>query len=74
MALFKPLRGSRENLPEERRDGYAYFCVNDGTFWIDHKDENGALQRTQVSVDAITNEQIDAICNAAIYAASEVSV
>lgn len=91
MALFKSLRGKRENLPSTKTDGYAYFCTDDGSFWIDYKDENGVLQRKQIDsgtvsghtvnsdvpVDAfiaITTDQIDSICGATIYAASEMTV
>lgn len=49
MALFKTLRGKRENLPEEKTDGYAYFCIDDGTFWIDYKDDNNIVQRKQIN-------------------------
>ena len=49
MALFKSLRGKRENLPSTKTDGYAYFCTDDGTFWIDYKDQNGTLQRKQLN-------------------------
>lgn len=49
MALFKSLRGKRENLPSTKTDGYAYFCIDDGTFWIDYKDENGTVQRKQLN-------------------------
>lgn len=49
MALFKSLRGKRENLPSTKTDGYAYFCTDDGTFWIDYKDENGVVQRKQLN-------------------------
>lgn len=49
MALFKSLRGKRENLPSTKTDGYAYFCTDNGTFWIDYKDENGSLQRKQLN-------------------------
>lgn len=49
MALFKSLRGKRENLPSTKTDGYAYFCTDDGTFWIDYKDENNVLQRKQIN-------------------------
>lgn len=49
MALFKSLRGKRENLPSTKTDGYAYFCIDDGTFWIDYKDENGVVQRKQIN-------------------------
>lgn len=49
MALFKSLRGKRENLPSTKTDGYAYFCVDDGTFWIDYKDQNGVVQRKQLN-------------------------
>ena len=45
MALFKVLRGNRQNLPSERHDGWAYFCSDTGEFFIDYdtntKDENG---------------------------------
>lgn len=51
MALFKSLRGKRENLPSSKTDGYAYFCTDDGTFWIDYKDENGVVQRKQINAD-----------------------
>lgn len=49
MALFKSLRGKRENLPSTKTDGYAYFCTDDGTFWIDYKDENNVVQRKQLN-------------------------
>lgn len=49
MALFKSLRGKRENLPSSKTDGYAYFCTDDGTFWIDYTDENGVVQRKQIN-------------------------
>lgn len=49
MSLFKSLRGKRENLPSTKTDGYAYFCVDDGTFWIDYKDQNGVVQRKQLN-------------------------
>lgn len=48
MALFKTLRGKRENLPEGKTDGYAYFCIDDGTFWIDYLDNN-TVQRKQIN-------------------------
>ena len=119
MALFKVSKGLKANLPSTKTDGYAYFCTDDGSFWIDYKDGNGILQRKQidagtvsgytVAIDvpadakftdttysvvttsenglmsysdktkldgmvAITNDEIDTICGATIYAASEVSV
>lgn len=49
MALFKSLRGKRKNLPSAKTDGYAYFCTDDGTFWIDYKDENSVVQRKQLN-------------------------
>ena len=89
MALFKSLRGKRENLPSSKTDGYAYFCTDDGTFWIDYTDDSGIVQRKQINakdaetinghtveadVSVITTDQIDTICGATIYAGSEVSV
>lgn len=99
MALFKPFRGNRASLDSvELHDGYAYFCIDDGTFHIDVVDSNGVLQRKQLNakdaetlagmsledlqnyidaeiadIPAITNDEIDAICGATIYAASEVT-
>lgn len=49
MALFKPLLGTRSNLPTTKTDGYAYFCTDDGTFWIDYKDDQGVVQRKQIN-------------------------
>ena len=50
MALFKQLRGNRASLnTQPLTDGYAYFCVDDGTFHIDFKDENGVLKRRQIN-------------------------
>ena len=49
MALFKSLRGKRNNLPSTKTDGYAYFCTDDGTFWIDYKDDSGVIQRKQIN-------------------------
>lgn len=39
MALFKILRGSETALPENKIDGYAYFCTDTGSFFIDHQVE-----------------------------------
>lgn len=54
MALFKQMRGARSSLDSQPlHDGYAYFCVDDGTFHIDYADANGVLQRKQISEDFI---------------------
>ena len=49
MALFKPLLGKRENLPTILTSGYAYFCTDDGSFWIDYKDLDGVVKRKQIN-------------------------
>ena len=49
MALFKPLLGKRENLPTVLTSGYAYFCIDDGSFWIDYKDSDGVVKRKQIN-------------------------
>jgi hypothetical protein len=52
MALFKPFRGSRAALnAQELHDGYAYFCIDDGTFHIDYLDSDGNLQRKQINAN-----------------------
>ena len=60
MALFKSLRGKRENLPSTKTDGYAYFCTDDGTFWIDYTDDYGIIQRKQINADEAARLNIDA--------------
>lgn len=50
MALFKPLRGNRSSLDAvPKKDGNAYFCVDDATFHIDYLDADGVLQRKQIN-------------------------
>lgn len=50
MALFKPFRGNRRSLDtQEKHDGYAYFCTDDGSFHIDYVDSDGNLQRKQIN-------------------------
>lgn len=49
MSLFKVLRGSEANLPSQKTDGWAYFCTDTGSFWIDHKDANDAIVRSKIS-------------------------
>ena len=49
MALFKPLLGKRENLPATLTNGYAYFCTDDGSFWIDYKDSDNVVKRKQIN-------------------------
>lgn len=49
MALFKPYRGARSDLPAEMHDGYAYFCTDDGSFHIDFINASGNLQRKQIN-------------------------
>jgi hypothetical protein len=39
MALFKPFRGNSIGLDAvPKTDGHAYFCTDDGNFWIDYLD------------------------------------
>lgn len=59
MALFKPFRGSRTSLDaQEKHDGYAYFCVDDGSFHIDYLDTEGNLQRKQINDAMIARLEI----------------
>ena len=55
MALFKNLRGKRENLPTAKTAGYAYFCTDDGSFHIDYMDDSGEVQRKQINADNANN-------------------
>jgi hypothetical protein len=59
MALFKPFRGTRVTLDtQEKHDGYAYFCIDDGTFHIDYLDSEGNLQRKQINDSMITRLEV----------------
>lgn len=50
MALFKIFRGKSEELNKVKKvDGYAYFCIDDGSFWIDYEDTQGELKRIQIN-------------------------
>jgi hypothetical protein len=53
MALFKITRGAEKNLPSTRHDGYAYFCTDTGSFYIDYKekesDPDTKIQRRKIS-------------------------
>lgn len=39
MALFKITRGAESELPSTYHDGYAYFCTDTGSFYIDYGNE-----------------------------------
>lgn len=50
MALFKTFRGNRASLDRQPlHDGYAYFCIDDGTFHIDCLNSDGVLQRKEIN-------------------------
>ena len=49
MALFKVNRGKSENLPQERHNGWAYFCTDTAEFFIDYEDDSGIIQRKQLN-------------------------
>lgn len=52
MAFFKILRGNRDSLDSTpKNDGYAYFCIDDGTFHIDYVDKDSVLQRKQINAN-----------------------
>lgn len=52
MALFKIFKGNRDSLNDmPMHDGYAYFCMDDGTFHIDCADTNNVLSRKQINAN-----------------------
>jgi hypothetical protein len=61
MALFKPFRGQRTDLDNVTKiDGYAYFCIDDGTFWIDYKDGE-EVKRKQINKEDWTKDIEEAV-------------
>ena len=54
MALFKPMMGNSSVLDlQPKQAGYAWFCVDDGSFHIDYVDASGKLQRKQINASII---------------------
>lgn len=51
MALFKVCRGKESDLPEQRTDGFAYFCRDSRNFFIDCTDAEGKVVRMQINSD-----------------------
>ena len=61
MALFKVFRGQRDDLDSVTKvDGHAYFCTDDGSFWIDYLDGT-EIKRKQVNENELTslNDKFD---------------
>ena len=65
MALFKPMMGNSSALVSQAKQaGYAWFCVDDGSFHIDYIDAEGNLQRKQINASMITRiEALEKIIN-----------
>lgn len=60
MALFKPMMGNSSVLDlQAKQAGYAWFCVDDGSFHIDYVDAEGNLQRKQINAFLI--ERLEAL-------------
>ena len=56
MALWKPFRGNRADLDfVEKYDGYAYFCIDDGSLFFDYIDSDKNLQRKQINASTAEN-------------------
>ena len=54
MALFQILKGLKANLPSTKTEGYCYFTIDDGKFYIDCKDIDGSLQRKPLNANTAT--------------------
>lgn len=73
MALFKISRGIAANLPKTYHEGYCYFTVDDGKFYIDTTDDaSGRIVLNAASADTdrlnniidetyVTSEELDEI-------------
>lgn len=59
MALFKPMMGSSSALDSQAKQaGYAWFCVDDGSFHIDYVDADGNLQRKQINASLLERLEV----------------
>ena len=70
MIYFKPFRGTRDLLPQEKHDGYVYFCVDDGSFHMDYIDTDGVLKRKCVTDPTVKDQILAALENLAPVAKS----
>lgn len=52
MALFKITRGAEEDLPSSYHDGYAYFCTDTGSFYIDYKENESSTDIKRMKITA----------------------
>lgn len=46
---FKVFRGKAEDMPIQRHDGYIYFTIDEGKFYIDTKTTNGIVKRILIN-------------------------
>ena len=77
MALFKILRGSHENLPKKKTDGYCYFTTDTGLFYIDiSANERLALNANDAQtllgktvITDITKDSVDIPTSGAVWEA-----
>lgn len=66
MALFKISKGLKSNLPSTKTEGYCWYTIDDSLFYIDYKDENGAIQRNALNAkdaETLTGASLATILN-----------
>lgn len=66
MTLFKMNRGYSNTLPTKLTDGYAYFCIDTGDFFIDYADPEGILYRKKINAkdaETLTGVSLEEIQN-----------
>lgn len=66
MALFKISKGSKANLPTTLTEGFCWYTYDDSKFYIDHKDETGALVRKALNAqdaETLTGASLSTILN-----------
>lgn len=66
MALFKVSKGTSQNLPANKTEGYCWYTYDDSKFYIDFKDEKGVLTRKALNAqeaEKLTGYDIETILN-----------
>lgn len=59
MALFKISKGNSTNLPNTKTDGYCYFTVDDGKFYIDYLDpSDNVLKRRAINAERADSDNL----------------
>ena len=56
MNIFKVIKGQTVDMPSQMNDGYAYFTVDNGKFYVDSRGKDSSVQRYLLDGDHILSD------------------